>query len=80
MHALSRTGRDHSAETIHGSSDATDRERLRLLTSAVENASEGVTVTTATLDFPGPIIVFVNPAICAMTGYSSEELVGVLRL
>src|SRR5206468_7047327 len=28
MHALSRTGRDHSAETIHGSSDATDRERL----------------------------------------------------
>jgi PAS domain S-box-containing protein len=51
-------------------------ESLRLLGSAVEQASESVLITEADLDAPGPRIVFVNPAFTRMTGYASAEVIG----
>ena len=46
-------------------------ERLRLLSSAVEQSTEGISVS----DLEGNLL-FVNNAFAAMHGYTSEELVG----
>ena len=46
----------------------------KLLETAVDQAKEAVLITSAQLDLPGPDILFVNPALCAMTGYSREEI------
>jgi PAS domain S-box-containing protein len=61
--------------------DITDRKQteahLRLLESAILNASDAILITEATpIDEPGPKIVYVNQGFCQMTGYSSEEVVG----
>lgn len=60
--------------------DVTDRrrleERVRLLATAVEHAREGVVVTDAELDRPGPRILYVNPAMTRLTGYERDELLG----
>jgi putative two-component system response regulator len=62
------------------SRDVTERrrltDRLRVLERAVESLAEGVVVTDAELDPPGPAITYVNPAMTRLTGYSAEELVG----
>ena len=47
---------------------------MRLLDVAVDQAKEAVLITSAQLDPPGPEILFVNPALCDMTGYSQEEV------
>jgi PAS domain S-box-containing protein len=47
---------------------------LNLLETAVAQAQEAVLITSARLELPGPEILFVNPAFCAMTGYSREEI------
>jgi PAS domain-containing protein len=44
----------------------------QLLAEVVRGAPEGVTITTADLDAPGPQIVYVNPALCRMTGYGPD--------
>lgn len=51
-------------------------EYYRLLNSAVQNSLDGILITTAQFDSPGPVIISVNPALCAMTGYRQEELIG----
>jgi PAS domain S-box-containing protein len=51
-------------------------ESLRLLSSAVEHAKEAIMITDAELDWPGPKIIFVNPAYSRMTGYTAEESLG----
>ncbi|MFN0085609.1 MAG: PAS domain S-box protein [Blastocatellia bacterium] len=51
-------------------------EYSRLLSSVVRNSQDGILITTAQLDPPGPEILSVNPAFCAMTGYSEDELIG----
>lgn len=53
-------------------------ERLRLLESAVVNATDGILITDADpIDPPiGPKIVYVNQACSRMTGYSTAELLG----
>jgi len=51
-------------------------ESLRLLSSAVEQSHDSVTITDAELDLPGPRIVFVNPAFTKMTGYTAAEVIG----
>lgn len=60
--------------------DVTDRRRLeeqvRLLATAVQHAQEGVVVTDAELERPGPRIVYVNPTMTRLTGYERDELVG----
>ena len=74
---FTRQGRRHFTAIVR---DASGRRRaddeLRLLESAVRQASEAVLVTGAELDEPGPEIVFVNPAFTRMTGYAAEEAVG----
>ncbi|TGK35120.1 PAS domain S-box protein [Leptospira gomenensis] len=42
----------------------------------VNQVSDSILVTDAELDFPGPKIVYANPAFCKMTGYESSELIG----
>lgn len=42
----------------------------------LEAAVESVLVTTADLESPGPIIVYVNPAFERMTGWSKDEIAG----
>ena len=51
-------------------------ESLRLQSSAVEQARESILITGAELDFPGPRILFVNPAFTLMTGYTAAEVIG----
>ena len=51
-------------------------ERLRLLEAAMEQSNESIIITTATIDLPGPEIVFVNPAFTRTTGYSAQEVIG----
>ncbi|WP_202114698.1 sensor domain-containing diguanylate cyclase [Vreelandella zhuhanensis] len=53
-----------------------DMEYLRLLETAMEQSFNAVLITTASLDFPGPEIVYVNAAMTSMSGYSREELLG----
>jgi PAS domain S-box-containing protein len=55
---------------------ATASASLRLLESAVTQASDAFTVTTADLDAPGPTIVFANPAMTRITGFANDELLG----
>ena len=43
---------------------------------AMDHAFNAVVITTAELDFPGPEIVYVNPAFCKMTGYTADEVIG----
>ncbi len=65
----------HLQKVIHIATDITDRkkaeERLRLLISVVEQASEGVAMT----DLEGNLL-FLNDAFAAMHGYSPAELIG----
>lgn len=60
--------------------DITERkrteERLLLLESAVQQAGEAITITTADLEPPGPQIIFVNPAFTRITGYTAAEVKG----
>jgi PAS domain S-box-containing protein len=41
-----------------------------------ERSTTSIVVTDAALDNPGPVIRYVNPAFCRMTGYAAEDLVG----
>lgn len=49
--------------------------RVSLLAAAISNLGEGVLITNDHLDWPGPHIVFVNEAMCRITGYSVDELI-----
>lgn len=51
-------------------------KETRLLAEAVSHLGEGVLITDDDLDWPGPRIVFVNDAMCRITGYAAHELVG----
>jgi len=42
----------------------------------LEVAVESLLVTTAELDFPGPEIIYVNPAFERMTGWAAEDILG----
>jgi PAS domain S-box-containing protein len=50
---------------------------LEELVGALADANPtSVCLTEADLEQPGPKIRYVNPAFCAMTGFSAEELIG----
>ncbi len=52
-------------------------ERLRLLQSAMIQAKDPIIITeAASLELPGPRIIYVNEAFTQVTGYSSEEAIG----
>ncbi len=53
-------------------------ERLRLFESAIINANDVVVITEAQpQEEPGPKIIYVNPEFTRMTGYESEEAIGL---
>lgn len=57
--------------------DSTNFEHSQELYEILVNQiSDSILVTDATLEPPGPKIVFANPAFCTMTGYQSSELIG----
>ena len=61
--------------------DVTERkrteERLRMLESSVDNATDAIVITEALpLDEPGPRITYVNRAFMAMSGYAEAEVLG----
>lgn len=47
-----------------------------LFRQAIEQSSNAVLINTADWEAPGPEIVFVNPAMCAQSGYRAEDLLG----
>jgi two-component system CheB/CheR fusion protein len=49
---------------------------IRLLAEAISHLGEGVLITDDELDWPGPLIRFVNDAMCRISGYAAEELIG----
>jgi PAS domain S-box-containing protein len=49
---------------------------IRLLAEAVSNLGEGILITGGDEDWPAPTIVFVNKAMCHISGYAADELVG----
>ncbi len=49
---------------------------VQLLAAAVSHLAEGVVITDDELDWPGPRIRFVNEAMCRITGYTADELIG----
>src|SRR5262245_53627520 len=49
---------------------------LDTIKDACRVLSDGVIVTAAGLDRPGPRIVHVNDALCRLTGYRSDDLIG----
>ncbi len=51
-------------------------QRSSLLETAVEQANDAVVVTEASLEKPGPRILYVNPAFTGISGYTAEEAVG----
>lgn len=52
------------------------RPDFALFKVALDCLGEAVILTEARLDRPGPVIRYVNPAFCRMTGYSAEEVLG----
>jgi PAS domain S-box-containing protein len=52
------------------------QNRLRLFESVFAYSNDGVMITDSNFGEGGPKIVMVNEAICKMTGYRKEELVG----
>lgn len=49
---------------------------VRLLAEAMANLGEGVMITSDHIDWPGPKILYVNDAMCRITGYDARELIG----
>ena len=55
---------------------ADQTREIRLLAEAISHLGEGILITDYDLDWPGPQIRFVNEAMCRISGYSAEELIG----
>lgn len=51
-------------------------EQLRLLSSAVQVAGEGIVILTATEQATGPRILFANDGFCNLYGLTGDEVVG----
>lgn len=63
----------HSVDSALGDRAIFESGALNVLLEAMQDA---VVITTADLDEPGPVIVFVNRAFERMTGYARREVVG----
>lgn len=68
---------DHTFEQIVAALPALQAGELdELLVRAVHVSRSAVCITDATLDEPGPRIVYVNPSFTRITGYDPEEVIG----
>ena len=56
--------------------DAGEDELVPVLRAALDQTRSAACITTAELDWPGPEIVYVNPAYCKMTGREATEVIG----
>jgi PAS domain S-box-containing protein len=66
----------HAAHRMRAGDEGDELDRLRLFEAAVLNTGDSILVTEATLDAPGPRIVYVNPAFERLTGYTLAEVRG----
>jgi len=55
---------------------ADQTREARLLAEAISHLGEGVLITADHLEWPGPKILFVNDAMCRISGYQPDELLG----
>ncbi len=60
-------------DTLHDFNEIT---WLRIFRASVEQVDEGILITDAELDAPGPRILYANPAFCRISGYPLDELLG----
>ncbi len=51
-------------------------QKIKLLSQAITHLGEGVLITNDHLEWPGPHIVFVNDAMCRISGYKADDLLG----
>ncbi|MGB5756895.1 MAG: SpoIIE family protein phosphatase [Acidimicrobiales bacterium] len=51
-------------------------ELLPVLRAALDQTRSAACITLSQLDWPGPEIVYVNPAYCTMTGRDADEVIG----
>ncbi len=60
--------------------DMTDHKQtenaLKLVQAAIDQVGDSVVITDATIDLPGPRILYVNPAFTRLTGYTKDEAIG----
>jgi PAS domain S-box-containing protein len=56
---------------------AADDLLLPVIRAALDQTRSAACITTAELDPPGPRIVYVNPAYCAMTDQRADEVIGL---
>ncbi|KPZ10148.1 Sensory box/GGDEF domain protein [Pseudomonas syringae pv. viburni] len=76
-HTVSDKRRDQLPDHSTGNQMTSSSQRLALLEAVVEQSFNAVLITDANLANGGPLIVYVNPAFCTMTGYTAEELIGL---
>ena len=76
------TKRKRAEEALHHLNETLEKRvaeqmrEIRLLAEAVSNLGEGVLITSIESEWPGPRIVFVNEAMCRISGYTLDEMVG----
>ncbi len=61
---------------LSSSLSGNNQDEVNLLAAAVRSSHDSIVITTTQLDYPGPEVVFVNPAFTRMTGYTPEEMLG----
>jgi PAS domain S-box-containing protein len=54
----------------------TAEQHLHLLERAIRGDYDSILITEVSLDYPGPVIVYVNEGFTRMTGYSRDEAIG----
>ena len=59
-----------------GTTPAPVEQLSKLLASALRDTSESVLITDASMELPGPNILYVNAAFTRMTGYEAHEVIG----
>jgi PAS domain S-box-containing protein len=52
------------------------QERAMLFETILKSANDGIIITKAGLDNPGPEVIYVNEAFTRISGYASEEMIG----
>lgn len=51
-------------------------ERAKLLETVIHSANDGIIITKANLEKPGPEIIYINDAFTKISGYTAEEVIG----